>query len=126
MFPGITVSVTGLDTDAMYTVTLQVQPLDDNRYKFESGKWKVVGKGGTHEGMRMKYVHPDSPAAGERWMATDIMFKKTKFTNTKKPKANNFVSSVCILMYFDVFSISFRSYIYLQLVFCFNNDHMCT
>ena len=97
MFPGITVSVAGLDTDAMYTVTLQVQPLDDNRYKFESGKWNVVGKGGTHERMRMKIVHPDSPATGERWMAMDIKFRKTKLTNAKA----NIVSSVCILMYFQ-------------------------
>ena len=99
MFPGITVSVTGLDKDAMYTVTLQVQPLDDNRYKFESGKWKVVGRGDTHERMGMKVVHPDSTATGERWMARDIKFRKTKLTNAKKPKANFVSPFAFILMY---------------------------
>ena len=107
MFPNIAFSVAGLDKNSMYTVTLQVQPVDDNRYKFEHGKWKIVGKGVTHDESRMKFVHPDSSATGERWMANEITFKKTKLTNAKTSKAN-FVSSVrCIFV-----QLSIHSYVY--------------
>ena len=86
MFPGITVSVTGLDEKIKYTVSLEVHSADGDRYKFVNGNWIVAGKGDAHNTNMMKYVHPDSPATGKQWMGAPISFKKLKLTNNKKSK----------------------------------------
>lgn len=98
MFPGITVSVTGLDEKTKYTVSLEVHSADGDRYKFVNGNWIVAGKGDAHNTNMMKYVHPDSPATGKQWMGAPISFKKLKLTNNKKSK-KDYVSIPTLIVY---------------------------
>ena len=51
------------------------------RYKYHNTKWMVAGKADPELAKRM-YIHPDSPATGEAWMAKPcISFHKLKLTN---------------------------------------------
>ncbi len=83
MFPGIVISVSGLDPDSKYNFALEVNPADTNRYKYLNVKWVVVGKSDSHCEDQLRYVHPDSPASGRHWMANKVSFKKIKVTNNK-------------------------------------------
>lgn len=86
MFPGIVVSVSGLEPDAKYCINLEVNPADNHRYKFLNSKWVVVGKAEAHSENVLNYIHPDSPASGRHWMANKVSFKKIKVTNNKNSK----------------------------------------
>lgn len=86
MFPGICVSVCGLDPDAKYTMHLDMNPADNHRYKFINTKWVIVGKSEAHCEEMLRYDHPDSPATGRHWMSSKVSFKKIKVTNHKNSK----------------------------------------
>lgn len=86
MFPGVSVSVKGLEPESKYTLALEINPADSNRYKYLNGKWVVVGKSDSHCEEMLKYTHPDSPASGRHWMANKVSFKKIKVTNNKSNK----------------------------------------
>ena len=48
MFPALRVSVSGLNANLKYNLIVDIVPLDDNRYKYQSGKWIVNGKAEAH------------------------------------------------------------------------------
>ena len=89
MFPGIVVSLVGLQADSKYTITMEFNLADNHRYKFLNSKWTVVGKADAHSEEMMKYIHPDSPSSGKHWMASKISFKKIKVTNNRNNKHGN-------------------------------------
>ncbi len=80
MFPAVRVSVSGLSSSAKYNMIVDIVSADDDRYKFQSGKWIVNGKADIHFSDR-GYLHPDSPLTGSQWMKHIISFHKLKITN---------------------------------------------
>lgn len=86
MFPGIVISVGGLEPDARYNIALEFNPVDNARYKYINTKWVNIGKSEAHCEELLKYVHPESPSSGKHWMSSKISFKKIKVTNNKNHK----------------------------------------
>ena len=79
MFPVVSVSVTGLRPEAMYTVYLDMILVNNHRWKYVRGDWVVGGKADPpHPTI---YKHPDSPHYGSHWMKSPIVFNKVKLTN---------------------------------------------
>ena len=57
-----------------------------------SSQWMVAGSGDPPLGHNL-YVHPDSPATGQLWMAQGVVaFDKLKLTNNRKPLVRGQVS----------------------------------
>lgn len=98
MFPPFKVRINGLDKKAKYILLMDIVAADDCRYKFHNSRWMVAGKADPEMPKRM-YIHPDSPATGEQWMAKPVAFHKLKLTNNISDK-HGFVST-------DSFSFSF-------------------
>lgn len=86
MFPGIVISVTGLEPESKYSLMMEVNPADNHRYKFLTSKWVVVGKADAHSEELLRYPHPDGVASGKHWMSNKVSFKKLKVTNSKSVK----------------------------------------
>ncbi|GMS90729.1 hypothetical protein PENTCL1PPCAC_12904, partial [Pristionchus entomophagus] len=80
IFPAYRVKLSGMDKKAKYILILDIVPADDCRYKFNNSRWMVAGKADPEMPKRM-YIHPDSPATGEHWMAKGANFHKLKLTN---------------------------------------------
>ncbi|GMT20913.1 hypothetical protein PFISCL1PPCAC_12210, partial [Pristionchus fissidentatus] len=95
IFPAYRVKLSGMDKKAKYILILDIVPADDCRYKFNNSRWMVAGKADPEMPKRM-YIHPDSPATGEHWMAKGANFHKLKLTNNIGDK-HGFVSEVTIL-----------------------------
>nr|CAD7445403.1 unnamed protein product [Timema bartmani] len=94
MFPTVKVRLTGLDPSASYIVFLDIVAVDDKRYRYvyHSSQWMVAGSGDPSNSTNL-YVHPDSPATGQLWMAQGVVaFDKLKLTNNKKPLVRGQVS----------------------------------
>lgn len=91
MFPPFKVRINGLDKKAKYILLLDIVAADDCRYKFHNSRWMVAGKADPEMPKRM-YIHPDSPATGEQWMAKPVAFHKLKLTNNISDK-HGFVST---------------------------------
>ncbi|XP_048857437.1 T-box transcription factor TBX2-like [Brienomyrus brachyistius] len=85
MFPPFKVRVNGLDKKAKYILLMDIMAADDCRYKFHNSRWMVAGKADPEMPKRM-YIHPDSPASGEQWMAKPVTFHKLKLTNNISDK----------------------------------------
>lgn len=86
MFPGISVSVWGLEPDTKYTLQVEMVPSGKNRFKYINSKWVPVGKAESHDGCSLVHTHPESPASGRHWMRDRVTFKKIKLTNDKNSK----------------------------------------
>ncbi|GMR43723.1 hypothetical protein PMAYCL1PPCAC_13918 [Pristionchus mayeri] len=95
IFPAYRVKLSGMDKKAKYILILDIVPADDCRYKFNNSRWMVAGKADPEMPKRM-YIHPDSPATGEHWMAKGANFHKLKLTNNIGDK-HGFVSEFTIL-----------------------------
>uniref|UniRef100_A0A673G0K5 T-box transcription factor TBX2b-like n=1 Tax=Sinocyclocheilus rhinocerous TaxID=307959 RepID=A0A673G0K5_9TELE len=85
MFPPFKVRMNGLDKKAKYILLMDIVAADDCRYKFHNSRWMVAGKADPEMPKRM-YIHPDSPATGEQWMAKPVAFHKLKLTNNISDK----------------------------------------
>ncbi|KAJ3604949.1 hypothetical protein NHX12_027000 [Muraenolepis orangiensis] len=85
MFPPFKVRCSGLDKKAKYILLMDIVAADDCRYKFHNSRWMVAGKADPEMPKRM-YIHPDSPATGEQWMAKVVNFHKLKLTNNISDK----------------------------------------
>ena len=86
MFPGLCVSVWGLEADVRYTIQVEMVPAGKSRFKYINSKWVPVGKADSHEACSLVHTHPDSPASGKQWMKDRVAFKKIKLTNDKSSK----------------------------------------
>ncbi|XP_035383285.1 T-box transcription factor TBX6L isoform X2 [Electrophorus electricus] len=80
MFPSCKVTVTGLNPRVKYVVMMDMVPSDNNKYKWCTDHWETSGAGEPRLPDRF-FIHPDSPALGERWMQYPISFHKLKLTN---------------------------------------------
>ena len=72
MFPGIKVSVKGMEADRKYCVILDLVNVDEKRYKFNDGEWKVGGRSEPHHPRRF-FVHPDSPNTATHWENNQVI-----------------------------------------------------
>lgn len=90
IFPAFKVKLSGLDKRSKYILLMDIVPADECRYKFHNSRWMVAGKADPEMPKRM-YIHPDSPANGEHWMAKGANFHKLKLTNNISDK-HGFVS----------------------------------
>lgn len=102
MFPPFKVRINGLDKKAKYILLMDIVAADDCRYKFHNSRWMVAGKADPEMPKRM-YIHPDSPATGEQWMAKPVAFHKLKLTNNISDK-HGFVRT-CFLIFHHLSSI---------------------
>ncbi|TRY94449.1 hypothetical protein DNTS_011370 [Danionella cerebrum] len=80
MFPGCKLTVTGLNPKVMYVVIMDMVPFDNHKYKWNKDCWETNGSADPHLPNRF-FIHPDSPAPGEKWMQYPISFHKLKLTN---------------------------------------------
>ncbi|XP_035288235.1 T-box transcription factor TBX6L [Anguilla anguilla] len=80
MFPACKVSVTGLNPKTKYVLMMDMVPFDDSKYKWNKDRWETNGVTEPHLPNRF-FIHPDSPALGERWMQYPVSFHKLKLTN---------------------------------------------
>lgn len=85
IFPAFRVKLSGLDKKSKYILLMDLVPADECRYKFNNSRWMVAGKADPEMPKRM-YIHPDSPATGEHWMAKGANFHKLKLTNNISDK----------------------------------------
>uniref|UniRef100_A0A0M3HSD4 T-box domain-containing protein n=1 Tax=Ascaris lumbricoides TaxID=6252 RepID=A0A0M3HSD4_ASCLU len=85
IFPAFKVKLSGLDKRSKYILLMDIVPADECRYKFHNSRWMVAGKADPEMPKRM-YIHPDSPANGEHWMAKGANFHKLKLTNNISDK----------------------------------------
>lgn len=91
MFPAIKIEMRGLQANKIYSLQVQINPVDDNRYKYTNMQWQVGGKAEHHDLQRSFYVHPDGPMSGHQWMKSPISFHKMKLTNNPFDKNNHVV-----------------------------------
>ncbi|XGW05854.1 hypothetical protein V3C99_016313 [Haemonchus contortus] len=84
MFPVLSISISGLDSDASYSLMVDMECVDSKRYRysFHQSKWTATGPGEAELPCRT-FVHPDSPAKGSHWMKGSISFDKIKLTNNQ-------------------------------------------
>lgn len=115
MFPPFKARINGLDKKAKYILLMDIVAADDCRYKFHNSRWMVAGKADPEMPKRM-YIHPDSPATGEQWMAKPVTFHKLKLTNNISDK-HGFVS------YFHFFIIPRYVVFKVTSVVCFQMQH---
>ncbi|XP_042613283.1 T-box transcription factor TBX6L-like isoform X2 [Cyprinus carpio] len=78
MFPSCKVTVT--NPIVKYVVIMDMVPFDNHKYKWNKDLWEVNGSSDPHLPNRF-FIHPDSPAPGEKWMQYPISFHKLKLTN---------------------------------------------
>ena len=78
MFPGIKVNVSGLDANRKYCVILDLVNVDEKRYKFNDGEWKVGGRSEPHRPRRF-FIHPDSPNTGAHWENSQVILERFKY-----------------------------------------------
>ena len=82
MFPPIVMSVKGLHPNGLYSIYLDIVPMDDRRYKFMQTEWVAVGKA-DKKFVYKEFPHTDSPNSGSHWMEKPISFKMLKLTNNQ-------------------------------------------
>ncbi|XP_026067076.1 T-box transcription factor TBX6L-like [Carassius auratus] len=80
MFPSCKLTVTGLNPKVKYVLIMDMVPFDNHKYKWNKEHWEVNGSTDPHLPNRF-FIHPDSPAPGEKWMQYPISFHKLKLTN---------------------------------------------
>ena len=71
--------------DAIYSLTLEILPVDNRRYKFVDTAWVPMGRVEKKQHC-MEYDHPESPNSGSYWMEKPVGFKLVKLTNNKNTK----------------------------------------
>uniref|UniRef100_A0A4W4E8Q0 T-box domain-containing protein n=1 Tax=Electrophorus electricus TaxID=8005 RepID=A0A4W4E8Q0_ELEEL len=79
MFPYCRFRISGLEPFQRYTLVMDMQPVDNHRYRWSDRRWETNGKGDLH--IFRSFVHPDSPATGLNWMQNPVSFYKLKLTN---------------------------------------------
>ncbi|MBN3308354.1 TBX6L factor, partial [Amia calva] len=80
MFPSCKVSLLGLNPKARYLLMMDMVPVDDSKYKWNKDRWEMSGVAEPHLPNRF-FIHPESPALGEKWMQYPVSFHKLKLSN---------------------------------------------
>ena len=71
MFPGIKVNISGMEAHENYVVILDFANVDEKRYKFSDGEWKLGGRCEPNHPKRF-FIHPDSPNTGSHWQQKTV------------------------------------------------------
>ncbi|XP_053365590.1 MAX dimerization protein MGA a isoform X2 [Clarias gariepinus] len=79
MFPCCRFRISGLEPFQRYSLVMDMQPVDNYRYKWSDRRWETNGKADPH--ITRSFVHPDSPATGLAWMQNPVSFYRLKLTN---------------------------------------------
>lgn len=88
MFPYCRFRISGLQPSRKYTLIMDIQPLDNLRYKWTGKSWQVAGKAEFH-GQSQPFTHPESPATGQHWMQNPVSFYKLKLTDNTEDQEGN-------------------------------------
>ncbi|EYC03881.1 hypothetical protein Y032_0091g2475 [Ancylostoma ceylanicum] len=80
MFPKLEYIIEGLKTSQAYGLVLQIEQVDDNRYKFSGGEWSAAGRGETGS-VAKNVMHHDGVMPGAHWMRQPVNFERVKITN---------------------------------------------
>uniref|UniRef100_A0A3Q3J2P3 T-box domain-containing protein n=1 Tax=Monopterus albus TaxID=43700 RepID=A0A3Q3J2P3_MONAL len=80
MFPYCRFRISGLQPSKKYFLIMDIQPLDNCRYKWTGKGWQVAGKAECHV-KSQPFEHPESPSTGQHWMQNPVSFYKLKLTN---------------------------------------------
>lgn len=81
MFPYCRFRISGLDASKMYSLVVDIQPVDNSQYEWTGHDWQVSGKAACHV-KSQPFSHPESPSTGQHWMEQPVSFYKLKLTNT--------------------------------------------
>lgn len=90
MFPYCRFRISGLDPSKKYSLILDIQPVDNHRYKWTGQNWQVDGKAEGHEKSK-PFAHSESPSTGQHWMQNPVSFYKLKLTNNISDQEGNIV-----------------------------------
>ncbi|XP_071354656.1 MAX dimerization protein MGA a isoform X2 [Trachinotus anak] len=88
MFPYCRFRISGLQPSRKYSLIMDIQPLDNSRYKWTGKSWQVAGKAECHV-KSQPFTHPESPSAGQHWMQNPVSFYKLKLTNNVSDHEGN-------------------------------------
>ena len=83
MFPGIKINISGMKAQENYVVILDFANVDEKRYKFSDGEWKLGGRCEPNHPKRF-FIHPDSPNTGSHWQQKTVslfLFYHVKFSS---------------------------------------------
>ncbi|KJH42940.1 T-box [Dictyocaulus viviparus] len=80
MFPKLEYTIEGLKTNLAYGLVLQIEQVDDNRYKFSGGEWSPAGRAESG-GVPKNVMHHDGVMPGAHWMRQTVNFERVKITN---------------------------------------------
>ncbi|VDO20261.1 unnamed protein product [Haemonchus placei] len=114
MFPKLEYIIEGLDPKLAYFLALQIEQVDDNRYKFSGGEWSPAGRGecGT---VSKSVTHHDTIMPGAHWMRQPVNFERVKITNNFSDMSPSHVSSIysnaISLLLWRIFLQSMHKYI---------------
>jgi len=92
MFPVVRVRLSGLDPNRQYLVVLDIEPVDDMRYRYayHRSNWLVAGKADPQPSKRY-YLHPDCPFSGEQLLNQVVSFEKVKLTNNEMDHSSHVI-----------------------------------
>ncbi|XP_058472253.1 MAX dimerization protein MGA a isoform X2 [Solea solea] len=88
MFPYCRFRVSGLQPSRKYCLLMDVQLLDNSRYRWTGRSWQVAGKAESHVKSRL-FSHPESPSTGQHWMQSPVSFYRLKLTNSVSDQEGN-------------------------------------
>lgn len=88
MFPYCRFRISGLQPSRKYCLIMDVQPVDNSRYKWTGKVWQVCGKAECHV-KSQPFAHPESPSAGQHWMQNPVSFYKLKLTSNISDQEGN-------------------------------------
>ncbi|KAM9433682.1 MAX dimerization protein MGA a isoform 1-T2 [Salvelinus alpinus] len=90
MFPYCRFRISGLDPFQKYTLLMDINPMDNKRYKWTGQNWQMSGKAEAHM-LRRIFIHPDSPSSGHQWMQNPVSFYKLKLTDNTMDQEGNVI-----------------------------------
>ncbi|XP_071400068.1 MAX dimerization protein MGA a [Centroberyx affinis] len=93
MFPYCRFRISGLEPSKKYSLIMDIQPVDNSRYKWTGQSWQVAGKAERHV-KSQPFAHPESPSTGQYWMQNPVSFYKLKLTNDISDQEGNIVLHV--------------------------------
>uniref|UniRef100_A0A8C4TCJ2 T-box domain-containing protein n=1 Tax=Erpetoichthys calabaricus TaxID=27687 RepID=A0A8C4TCJ2_ERPCA len=80
MFPYCRFRISGLEHFQRYILVMDINPVDNVRYKWNGQFWEACDKAEPHILGRV-FIHPESPSSGHYWMQQPVSFYKLKLTN---------------------------------------------
>ncbi|KAF9913382.1 hypothetical protein BX616_010110 [Lobosporangium transversale] len=93
LFPCLRFKATHLNPRTLYSITLEFEKVNPERFRFCNGQWTAIsasarGNANVNDGAfadfvlaQESYMHPDGYRTGSHWMASQISFAKVKLSN---------------------------------------------